>query len=63
MPHHKFQPGQTVQLSPALSRNVRGGAVEIVRQLPQNSGEFEYRIKSSNEPHERVVRESELWPS
>ena len=23
-------------------------------------GEFEYRIKSINEPHERVVRESQL---
>jgi hypothetical protein len=63
MSNHKFQIGQTVQLSPALSRNVRGGIAEITRQLPPNSGEFEYRIKSSNEPHERVVRESELWPS
>ena len=29
-------------------------------QLPGCGGEFEYRIKSVNEPHERVVRESEL---
>jgi hypothetical protein len=28
--------------------------------LSAGDGEFEYRIKSMNEPHERVVRESEL---
>ena len=28
--------------------------------LGAGDGEFEYRIKSMNEPHERVVRESEL---
>ena len=45
---------------PAISRNVPGGAYEVTKQLPHNSQEFEYRIKSSNEPHERVARESEL---
>jgi hypothetical protein len=28
--------------------------------LPERDGELEYRIKSVNEPHERVVRESQL---
>jgi len=28
--------------------------------LPEREGEFEYRVKSANEPHERVVRESDL---
>jgi hypothetical protein len=28
--------------------------------MPQRDGEFEYRVKSINEPHERVVRESQL---
>ena len=32
----------------------------ITRRLPERDGEFEYRIKSVNEPHERVVRESQL---
>ena len=57
---HKFDYGQTVQLSPAISRNVRGGFYKILKQLPENNGEFEYRVKSENEPHQRVVRESEL---
>jgi len=47
-------------LAPAISRNVPGGSYEVTKQLPESSGEFEYRIKSVNEPHERVVRESEL---
>ena len=36
------------------------GAYEVTKQLPERNGEFEYQIKSSGEPHARVVRESEL---
>jgi hypothetical protein len=57
---HKFRIGQLVQLVPAISRNVPGGSYEVTKKLPESRGEFEYRIKSMNEPHERVVRESEL---
>ena len=57
---HKFRIGQLVQLAPAISRNVLGGTYEVTKKLPENRGEFECRIKSMNEPHERVVRESEL---
>jgi hypothetical protein len=60
MPTHKFHVGQLVRLAPALSRNVPGGSYEIVKRLPERAGEFEYQIKSMNEPHQRVVRESEL---
>ena len=56
----KFRIGQLVQLAPAISRNVSGGSYEVTKKLPESRGEFEYRIKSMNEPHERVVRESEL---
>ena len=60
MPTHKFHIGQLVQLAPAISRNVPGGTYEVTKQLPESRGEFEYRIKSVNELHERVARESEL---
>ena len=60
MPSHKFQVGETVTLSPAISRNVPGGAYEVTKQLPHNGREFENRVKSANEEHERVVRESQL---
>jgi hypothetical protein len=60
MPAHKFHVGQLVQLIPSRSRNVSGGSYEITKRLPERDGEFEYRIKSMKEPHERVARESEL---
>jgi hypothetical protein len=63
MPAHKFQVGEIVHLSPFITRNIPGGSYEIVKQLPESSGEFHYRIKSVSEPHERVVRESELHKS
>jgi hypothetical protein len=60
---HKFHIGEVVQLLPPMSRNASGGVYEVTKKLPEYAGEYEYRIKSSNEPHERVVRESELSKS
>jgi len=60
MPTHKFRIGQFVHLSPAASRNASGGVYVVTKRLPESTGEYEYRIKSINEPHERLVRESEL---
>jgi hypothetical protein len=59
MPSHKFKVGDIVTVKPAISRNAPGGVFEVIKRLPGN-GEREYRIKSANEPHERVARESEL---
>ena len=59
MPSHKFKIGDSVMVRPAISRNVPGGTYEVTKQLPHNGQEFEYRIKSPSEPHERVARESE----
>jgi hypothetical protein len=56
---HKFKIGEIVILRP-VSRNVPGGAYEVTKQLPHNGREFEYRIKSASESHERVASESEL---
>jgi hypothetical protein len=60
MPTYKFQINQTVFLVPAIALNVPGGAYIVTKKLPENNGEFEYRVRSPHEPHERVVRESEL---
>ena len=57
---HKFHVGEIVSLRPVVSRNVPGGAYEVTKQLPHNGREFEYRIKSASEEHERVALESEL---
>jgi hypothetical protein len=55
---HKLKIGQTVYLKRSLA--VPGGTYVITKRLPERDGEFEYRIKSGNEPHERMVRESKL---
>jgi len=59
MPTHKYKIGQTVFLTP-FDRNVPGGAYVVTRKLPDRDGEFEYRIKSMQETHERVAPESQL---
>ena len=59
MPSYRFKIGDIVFLKPAVSRNVPGGIFEVNKQLP-GAREPEYRIKSANEPYERVAPESEL---
>jgi hypothetical protein len=61
MPAHKFQVGEIVRVLPG--RSVPGGSYQVIKQLPEINGEFQYRIKSVNEPHERVVRENQLRKS
>jgi hypothetical protein len=60
MPTHRFQIGQTVFLTPFPIQKILGGAYTVTRKLPERNGEFEYRVKSAKEPHERAVREGEL---
>jgi hypothetical protein len=56
-----FQSGQTVRLVRTLSLRVAAeGEFKIVRALPNDGGEMQYRIKSAREPHDRVVKESDL---
>jgi len=58
---HKFQIGQTVCFT---SRPVGQMAVndiyQIVKLLPSDGEDFQYRIKSANEAFERVAKESQL---
>jgi hypothetical protein len=61
MAAHKFRVGQTVQFrTKPFYVSAALGAFEVIRQLPERDGEYEYRIKNVAEPHERVARESEL---
>jgi len=58
---HMFRAGQTVRLARSyFNRNAAEGVYEVVRQLPFGEGDFQYRIKSVREQHERVVKEQEL---
>lgn len=58
--NYRFRSGQAVRLSRSPYRSSAGGDYKIVRPLPSNGGELQYRVKSLHEPYERVVRESEL---
>ena len=60
MPTHKFKIGQIVFLRRSLELNIPGGSYTVIKRLPLRDGEFEYRVKSINEPYERVVRESQV---
>jgi hypothetical protein len=61
MADHKFQAGQRVTLAAnVINRRAIGGSYVVTKELPERDGEFEYRIKSASESHERVARESEL---
>ena len=61
MAAHKFHIGQVVQFrTKPFYVNAAFGVFEVIRQLPERDGEFEYRIRNAAEPHERVARESEL---
>jgi hypothetical protein len=58
---HHFESGQDVRLARNLAyRTSAPGVYKIVRALPGDGSEPQYRIKSVNEPHDRVVNESDL---
>ncbi len=58
---HKFRIGQSVYFtSRPIGHMVANSSYEIVRLLPSDGSDYQYRIKSANESFERVVRESQL---
>lgn len=57
---HKFKLGQTVEFHPLRKFSAARGTYLVTRELPERNGEFDYRIRSPDEEHERVARESEL---
>lgn len=61
-PKHKYGIGQIVRVvaGSTMDRSAAQGTYKVVGQLPGDGNEFSYRVKSTSEPHERVVRESQL---
>jgi hypothetical protein len=59
--HHKFKIGQSVSFtSGPFGRGSSNSIYKIVQLLPPEGYDYQYKIKSVNEPHERVVKESDL---
>jgi len=59
---HKFKLGQLVELRQTRVIYAPPGPHEIVRLLPEDSGVPLYRLRSREENHERVAKETELRP-
>ena len=58
---HKFQVGQTVfYTSSPISRPGASGSYQVVRLLPSDGEDYQYRIKNPGEAFERVAKESQL---
>ena len=61
MSDHKFKVGQSVHYtSGPYGRGTADGSYKVTQLLPPEGDDHQYRIKSTSEPHERVVRESQL---
>jgi len=58
---HKFSIGQSVYFtSGPMGRAGANGSYKIVRLLPSDGDDYQYRVKSAGEAFERVARESQL---
>jgi hypothetical protein len=61
MSSHKFKISQSVSYtSRPFSAGSVSGVYEITQLLPPEGDDFQYKIKSAAEPHERVAKESQL---
>jgi hypothetical protein len=58
---HKFRVGQTVlYTSSPIARPGASGTYTVVKLLPSDGEDYQYRIKNSDEAFERVAKESQL---
>jgi len=58
---HKYHVGETVYFtSPSFGRAAANGSYTVVKLLPSEGDDYQYRIKSSGEAFERVAKESQL---
>ena len=61
MIHHKFAVGQEVEFLPGrMDLNIPRGTYRIVRQLPVEASDCQYRVRNARDGHERIMRESQL---
>jgi hypothetical protein len=61
---HKYRVGETVYFTASnVSRPASSGTYQVIRLLPTDGDDCQYRIKSSDEAFERVAKESQLSAS
>ena len=58
---HKYNVGEAVYFTASnVARPAASGTYEVIRLLPTDGDDCQYRIKSSTEAFERVAKESQL---
>lgn len=58
---HRYKVGETVYFTASnVSRPAASGTYEVIRLLPTDGDDCQYRIKSTTEAFERVAKESQL---
>jgi hypothetical protein len=58
---HKYKVGETVYFTASnVSRPAASGTYEVIKLLPIDGDDCQYRIKSITEAFERVAKESQL---
>ena len=58
---HRYRIGDNVHfIAGLLGRETAGGVYQVVRLLPSDGEEQQYRVKSATEPHERVAKQSQI---
>ena len=60
MATHKFRVGEKSSILGRTGCATFDHGFEIVQQHPERDGEYQYKIKSLEEPHLRVAKESQL---
>lgn len=61
MSPHSFAVGQRIEVaSGRFDGAAPPGIYTVVRLLPNDSSDREYRVKSTHDGHERVMRESQI---
>ncbi|NKC33097.1 hypothetical protein [Falsiroseomonas selenitidurans] len=63
-PKHRYTVGQHIEFVPGrYDGSAPPGAYTVVRQLPNDAADREYRVKNSRDGHERIIRESQMRQS
>lgn len=57
---HKYSVGQLVHAAGANFADRTSGTYEVIRLMPENDGEFSYRIRHTESGTERAAGESQI---
>jgi hypothetical protein len=60
MKAHKFKAGDYVRIAPRALSAVPAGRYQVVRPMPPEGPNNQYRVRFIEDGHERMVKESDL---